>query len=498
MHPPDWTYTLISSLFFTADLLVRLGFSFRVIMRKRNYAVSYAWLIVILLLPIVGSLIYLLFGENRLSERRLKRRALARSYYHSWLQQLTARPKVAWEKLNPELSPIHLHTVNLVGIPAMAGNDIIFYKKTAPLLSAIIHDINKATSTCHLEFYIWQEGGQVDEVTQALVRAAQRGVVCRLLLDSIGSRAFFSTKSAQQLKDAGVKLQEALPAGIIKALFSRIDIRNHRKIIIIDGEIGYTGSQNMVDPQFFKQDAGVGEWVDLMARVQGPVVEALAGTFASDWYLESDFDSFQFSTQATEKQLREIGDIYPNPICGGAAIQLVPSGPGFTQEAVHSLLLAVIYSARRELILTTPYFIPDESLLIALKAASLRGVQVHLIIPKYNDSRLVQYASRAKFEDLAHTGVNIRLFTGGLLHAKTVTVDGDLALFGSVNLDMRSFWINFEVTLVLYCSQTTQSIRDSQLEYINASEPLDLLKFHKRNYWERFKENVSLLVSPLL
>lgn len=498
MHPPDWTYTLISSLFFTADLLVRLGFSLRVIMRKRNYAVSYAWLIIILLIPIFGSLIYLLFGENRLSERRLKRSASARSYYHSWLQQLTARPKVAWDKLNPELSPIHLHTLNLVGIPAMAGNKITFYKDTTSLLFTIIRDIQSATSTCHLEFYIWEEGGLVDDVTKALINAAKRGVTCRLLLDSIGSRAFFSTKSALRLKEAGVKIQEALPAGILKALFSRIDIRNHRKIIIIDGEIGYTGSQNMVDPQYFKQDAGVGKWIDLMARVQGPVVETLAGTFASDWYLDADSDSFKFNEHATERQLRELGDIHSNPICGEAAIQMVPSGPGFTQEAVHSLLLTVIYSARRELILTTPYFIPDESLLIALKAASLRGVHVRLIIPKQNDSRLVQYASRAKFEDLAHTGVEILLFTGGLLHAKTVTVDGDLALFGSVNLDMRSFWINFEATLVLYCSKSTQAIRDNQFEYIEASEPLDLLNFYKRNYWEKFKENISLLVSPIL
>lgn len=337
-------------------------------------------------------------------------------------------------------------------------------------------------------------------VTEALIKAAKRGVVCRILLDSIGSKNFYKSTSEKYMKDAGIKIQYALPSGLIKAFFARIDIRNHRKIVVIDGQIAYTGSQNMVDPDHFKQSAGVGKWIDIMARIQGPVVETFAGTFASDWYLESDTDTFEIreGEEFNTAQIRNIGDIYPCSPAGKSAVQLVPSGPGFTQDAIHSLLLAAIYAARTELILTTPYFIPDESLLIALKTAALRGVEVSLIIPKHNDSNLVQYASRAKYEELAHAGVNILLFDGGLLHSKTITIDRTFSLLGSVNLDMRSFWLNFESTLVIYCSQVTNEIRETQLRYAESASSLDLLNFHRRGIFERLKENSALLVSPIL
>ena len=494
-----WTYALISTIFFIGDLLLRIALSIRVIMSKKNYGVSYAWLIVILLLPLLGSAVYLCFGESRLPDRRIKRTKTARKYYHHWLQTLSKRSPINWNQLNSELENLHLHTINLVGIPAMANNRIELLQTPQEIMQHIVRDINSAQSTCHLQFYIWQDEGLVEQVTDALVNAASRGVVCRILLDSIGSKSFFKSPSAKRMKDAGIKIHQALPSGIIKAFFARIDIRNHRKIVIIDGRIAYTGSQNMVDPDHFKQRAGVGKWVDIMARIQGPVVETFAGTFASDWYLESDTDTFQVKEgEFSAAQIRNIGDIYPCAPAGESAVQLVPSGPGFTQDAIHSLLLAAIYTARKELILTTPYFIPDESLLIALKTAASRGVDVTLIVPKHNDSRLVKYASRAKYDDLAHAGVKILLFDGGLLHSKTITIDGTFSLLGSVNLDMRSFWLNFETTLVIYCSKVTSDIRDTQLQYAEISSPLDLLDFHRRGIFERLKENSALLVSPIL
>lgn len=494
-----WTYTLTSTLFFLFDLLVRIGLSLRVIMSKKNYGVSYAWLIIILLIPLVGSVFYLCFGENRLSDRRLKRMHKAREYYQQWLQHLRTRPAINWTKTNPTLKHLHTHAVNLVGIPAMLGNKLEILKSPETIIQKITDDINQAESTCHLQFYIWQEGGRIEHIIDALIKASHRGVSCRLLLDAIGSRKFFTSSAAQKMRQAGIKIQASLPAGLIKSFFSRIDIRNHRKIVVIDGKIAYTGSQNMVDPKIFNQDAGVGNWIDTMARIQGPIVETLAGTFASDWYLESDIDTFKLQNNTLDtQQIRRIGDIYPCPAVGNSTVQLIPSGPGFTQEIIHSLLLAAIYTAKKELILTTPYFIPDESLLFALKAAALRGVNVTLIIPKNNDSKLVQYASRAQYHDLARIGVKIMLFTGGLLHSKTIIIDGIFSLFGSVNLDMRSCWINFEVTLVIYCPEVTKTLRDIQLEYIEQSELLDIFHFHQRKLFEKFKENCALLVSPIL
>ena len=501
MELPDyhWTYTLSSTLFFLFDLLLRASLSLRVIMSKKNYGVSYAWLIVILLVPLFGSAFYLLFGENRLSDRRVKKMNGARKHYQHWLKHLRKQNPVDWATIDPDLEYLNTHALNLVGIPAMSGNQLDLLTDPDDILESIATDIKNSRSTCHLQFYIWQEGGNVDKIEEALIDAAGRGVTCRVLLDDLGSHRFFKSNSATKMRAAGIKIQASLPTSIIKAFFHRIDIRNHRKIVVIDGKIAYTGSQNMVDPKFFKQTAGVGNWVDTMARIQGPIVETLAGTFASDWYLEADIDTFQLCDDpSNNKHIRRTGDIYPCEKVGDSAIQLVPSGPGFTQEAIHSLLLSAIYTAKHELILTTPYFIPDESLLLALKAAALRGVNVTLIIPKHNDSKLVRYASRAKYHDLTRAGVKIMLFNGGLLHSKTITIDNTLSLFGSVNLDMRSFWINFEATLVIYCPVLTKQLMEIQQQYIDNSERLDIVHFHQRRLFEKFKENCALLVSPLL
>lgn len=496
---PQSSYTLFSTILLLADLVFRIGLSFRVIMRKRPYGVSLAWLVVILLIPFLGGFCYLLFGENRIPERRIERARVSSRHYQHWLKTLRQRAPVSWQRLNPECAPLHRQAVTLVGLPAMAGNSLTLITHPDEILSSIIAEIGGARSTCHLQFYIWQDGGRVDRVIEALTAAAARGVVCRLLLDAIGSRDFLTSATAARLKAAGVKVQESLPAGLIKALFSRIDIRNHRKLVVIDGRVAFTGSQNMVDPDYFKKDAGVGDWIDVMVRVEGPVVESLAGTFISDWFLDAEVGQYRSESLLKDiEMVRRIGDIHPLAVAGTAAVQLVPSGPGFVPETIHSLLITTIYAARRELIMTTPYFIPDEPLLLALKAAAQRGVRVTIVVPRKNDSRLVHYASQARFEELAEAGVVIALFHGGLLHAKTITVDRNFSLFGSVNLDMRSFWLNLEATLFIYCETFTEQLYAVQQEYISQSSELDMTTFPHRGYFMKFKENTCLLVSPLL
>ena len=292
---------------------------------------------------------------------------------------------------------------------------------------------------------------------------------------------------------------EELPAGFIKALFVRVDIRNHRKIVVIDGRIAYTGSQNMVDPNFFKQDAGLGQWVDIMVRIQGPVVESIAGTFISDWFLETDPKSVRaLSLSNDARHIRDMADIHHQPIAGDVAVQLVPSGPGFVPETIHNLLLTTIYASRKNITFTTPYFVPDESILTALQSAAQRGVDVRIIVPEKNDSKLVHYASQARYEHLLNKGVTIKLFRGGLLHSKTITVDDEFALFGSVNLDMRSLWLNFEATLFIYNQDFTMELRQVQADYESKSITLTLQDLARRSAMERFFENTSLIIGPLL
>ncbi|MCP4341622.1 MAG: cardiolipin synthase [Desulfobulbaceae bacterium] len=494
-----WSYTLFSTLLLLADFFIRIGLSVRVIMRKRPYGVSLAWLVVVLVIPFLGGFCYLLFGENRLPEKRKERAKVSYKTYLLWLKTLHKRAPVSWSDLNPECFPLHRQAETLVGIPAMAGNDLTIITNPEEIIRSIIEAIEQSSSTCHLQFYIWQEGGRVNKVINALMQAAARGVTCRILLDSIGSRDFLKSTTAAKMQQMGIKIQESLPAGVINALFSRIDIRNHRKIVVIDGQVAFTGSQNMVDPEVFKKDAGVGNWVDVMVKVEGPVIECIAGTFISDWFLDTEVGLFGSDSLPKDiEAVRKFSDMHPHPATGKSAIQLVPSGPGLVPDAIHNLLLTTIYAARRELVMTTPYLIPDEPLLVALKAAAQRGVNVKIIIPRKNDSLLVKYASRARYQELADSGVQIFLFHGGLLHSKTITVDRDFSLFGSVNLDMRSFWLNFETTLFIYCKSFTEELFALQQAYLNESTELDIDLFSQRGSLEKFKENTVLLVSPLL
>lgn len=485
----EHVYWVFTTSIFIADLAIRIGLSLRVIMRKRAASVSLAWLVVILLLPFAGAIIYLMFGENRLGENRAKRAAVNVDFLERWAVALKEKANVDWEKINPECKPIHRQIDSEFSIPAMQGNDLQLIDSSDLFFDALLEDINAAASFCYLQFYILYQGGYADKVVEALINASDRGVSCRVMLDSIGSKEFLSSKVPNRMQKAGIEVVEVLPAGIFRTLFVRVDLRNHRKMVIIDSEIGYTGSQNLVDPKFFKQDSGVGQWKDSMVRIRGPLIEVMIAAFLYDWTLE---------TGVSIDSLVEREMLFSPDSVGEAVVQLVPSGPGFRPNAIHDLLLTTIYAARKELILTTPYFVPDNAILSALKSAAGRGVAVTIIVPEKNDSKLVHYASLAMFEDLIRVGVNIMLFSEGLLHSKTITVDNDFCLFGSVNLDMRSFWLNFEMTLFIYDQEFTGRLRDLQQQYIAGSNQVDHDTFQHRSFVQRFKENTALLVGPLL
>jgi cardiolipin synthase len=481
------------------DFFIRIGLCIRVIMRQRQYGVTLAWLIIILLLPFLGAFVYLLFGENRIGDTRARRAQEALAHYHKWIASLHNIAPVNWSDLSPELEPIHKQADSLVGIPTMGGNILKLIENPEKIIRTIISDIDNAKSTCQLQFYIWHEGGTADDVVTAVIRAVKRGVTCRVLVDSIGSKQFLRGRQVQTMRAAGVRVLESLPAGFFKTLFVRIDIRNHRKLVVIDGKIAYSGSQNMVDPRFFKQNSGVGQWVDSMVRIQGPVVEALAGTFISDWFMETDHERINSrSLNKDIQQVRTIADINHQPSVGDIPIQLVPSGPSFEQESIHQLLLTTIYASRKNITLTTPYFVPDESILTALQSAAHRGVDVRIIIPEKNDSKLVHFASYARFEKMLKSGITIKLFTGGLLHSKTITVDDEFALFGSVNIDMRSFWLNFETTLFIYNQKFTRELRKMQAAYELSSTTLSLDDITNRSFKIQLLENAALIISPLL
>ncbi len=466
-----------------------VAFSVRVIMRRRPVGVLLAWMAMILSVPVLGIILYLFIGENRINSTYLRRGQAIRPKYEEWRSSLCEDLRLDQSVMNAEALPIQRQARSMAGFPAMGGNRLSLLTHYEPIFKAIIEDIERSCSSCHLEFYIWNSGGLADRLEAALIEAAGRGVACRVLLDAVGSKPFLKSRAIEALKSAGVEIGVVLPTGVFSALFSRADLRNHRKAVVIDGEIGYTGSQNLVDPRYFKQDSGVGQWVDAMIRVEGPVVEALAGTFIQDW---------EIATGTGYLYLRESPDLKRFERRGEAITQLVPSGPQPRPLSILQLVLSTIYAARRELIITTPYFVPDESVLTALMSAAHSGVEVTLIVPEKNDSVLADYASRAVFNDLLASGVRIAGFRGGLLHTKSITVDGEFSLFGSVNLDMRSLWLNFELSLFIYDAAMTAEIRALQLEYLHSSVMIDAGTRSNLSVSRRFLENAAHLLAPLL
>lgn len=479
----------IHILIVPAHALIFLGLAIRIIMKRGPVGVALAWLILIFALPFAGAVIYLLVGERHLGKQRIARIAALGANYKKWLNTLPQDAGLDWSIQNQGAESIKRLVEATSGFPAMAANRLELIDAAETCLRSIIGDIDRARHTCYLEFYIWHEGGTADEVCSALIRAAQRGVICRVLVDAIGSSKFLKSKLASDLRKHGIEVVTALPVGLLRMIFVRIDLRLHRKIVVIDGRIAYTGSLNLVDPRFFKQEAHVGQWLDAMVRLEGSAVQVLEMLFSWDWEVESGQDL---------KTLRKNSGYNPNSIAGAAIVQVVPSGPGQNNDAIHQILLAAIYAARDELIMTTPYFVPDESLSTALMSAANRGVDVTIILPERIDSLLVRYACRSFFDDLLASGVRILRYRKGLLHTKSVVIDGQIALFGSVNLDPRSFWLDFEVTLCVYDPDFGSRLRALQQRYALDTESVDLKTWQTRPGWERFLENAARLFGPLL
>ncbi|MGE9266919.1 MAG: cardiolipin synthase, partial [Verrucomicrobiales bacterium] len=391
------------------------------------------------------------------------------------------------EAESAEMKAVQSYAEQVLGFPVIGGNEIELIDNYAEMFDRIVADIDQAEKSCQLCFYIWFTGGRAEDVFDALIRAAKRGVCCRALADGIGSKKFLKSERARELREAGIELTTALPVGLLRSFFVRRDLRNHRKLVLIDDRIAYTGSQNLVDPRYFKKEAGVGSWIDALVRVTGPATVALDAVFELDWMVET-------GDNCTLPELEEV----PQTDHEKAPSQVVPSGPDREPQAIHQLLLTSLYAAEEEIVMTTPYFVPDAAILTALYSAARRGVRVNLIVPKQNDSFLVRYASVAHFDELLSAGVTISLFEGGLLHTKSLLIDNKLSIFGSVNLDMRSLWLNFEISLFIYDHAFAFQLHSLQQKYLASCETLHLNEWRERPAHQRFLEDTIRLTSPLL
>ena len=330
--------------------LIVIVITVRVIMKRSATGAALSWLLLTAMLPFAGALIYLLIGERRIGFRRGRGIGTLRTDDKT-ISDAAVREgltDVDWSRHAPAARGMDRLGRKTVGSSTVRGSSFQMFSDTHEMLHAIARDVDGAKTSVLMEFYIWSEGGAADEVLEAVIQAAERGVSCRLLVDALGARPWWKGKQPQRLRDAGVNVRPALPVGLFRILVGRTDLRLHRKIVVVDGEVAWTGSMNLVDPGYFKQGSGVGEWVDAMVRVEGAVVVPLAVTMISDWTLETG-EPFHDLVASAGLHLVE-----PK---GAADIQVVPSGPGETGDGLLQMLLALINAAQDELVLTTPYLV---------------------------------------------------------------------------------------------------------------------------------------------
>lgn len=465
---------------------VFVAVTLRVLARRNPPGVSMAWILLVLLVPIGGLVLYVMIGERRLGRRWIERAEAQRVALARRLASLAADSVLAPVDTGPVGEPVARLAQSLGAIPVMRGHQVELLSDGHRILEALIADVEACREHCSLEFYIWHEGGRVDALIDALIRAAQRGVRVTALMDGLGSRPFLRGTAVRRMRAAAIEVIVILPANALRIAVARADLRNHRKIAVFDDRVAWTGSFNLADPAHFKRDAGVGQWVDAMVRIQGPTCAVLSA-------ISMAMARLQLGARA-----RADRDAAPGPLAGPVALQAYPSGPGFAFQHVESVILTAIYAARRELVLTTPYFAPGESVVTALRSAARRGVDVILLVPRQCDSRLVQYASAAYFDELLSAGVRIERFHGGLLHTKSMVIDRELSVFGTVNFDLRSFHLNFELSLLLYDRTFAEALLALQRQYLDACEPLVLDQWRGRPAWRRMLENAAQLASPVL
>lgn len=454
---------------------------------NREAASRVAWTVAILALPFAGLLAYLLLGETSIGRGRIAKM----SAVIKGMPKPTDVGGADQANLTADVSDKYGHlfhvgkTVN--GFPPVAGNRAYLTEDSNAAIGSIVTDIDRAQKHVHLLFYIWLVDNNGLKIVAALKRASARGVTCRVIVDDLGSKGLIRSEHWSSMREAGVALCNALPIGnpLLRPLKGRIDLRNHRKIVVIDHRITYCGSQNCADPEF-RVKQKYGPWVDALVRFEGPIAVQNQYLFASDWQA------------GTGEDLSNLLAYHVEPLENGFPAQVIGTGPTVRNSAMPEIFETLIYAARSEIIISTPYYVPNEPMQAALCASARRGVKTTIIFPEVNDSWIVGAASRSYYSDLLAAGVQIFEYTGGLLHTKSLTIDGEISLIGSANMDRRSFDLNYENNILFYDTSLTSDIYDRQECYIAKSNPVTFEMVESWPWQQRLWNNTIAMFGPVL
>jgi cardiolipin synthase len=460
-----------------------------IFLERRNASATWAWLMVLYFIPVLGFIMYLILGQ-KVRKRQLSKllgdnERVIQHALETQRQELKEKRLVALDgELAEYQDMIYLNLTT--GLALYTTNNIVdIYTDGKQKFDALIADIEAAEHHIHLVYYIVRDDELGRRLMRALTAKAADGVEVRFLYDHIGSSRL-PGRFFKELRAAGGREAAFFPSRI-PYLNLKINYRNHRKLAIIDGKTGYIGGFNIGD-EYLGLSEHFGQWRDTHLKVQGSAVLQMQAQFLLDWNLAA----------SGKIELSEIYFPDPRGVPGHIGMQLVASGPDTEYQEIKNAYIKMIYGARSSVCLQTPYFVPDDSLLSALKVAALSGVEVSIMLPSKPDHFFVYWATQSYLGELLASGIKVYLYEKGFLHAKTLVVDSKVASVGTANLDIRSFKLNFEMNAFIYDSATAVKLMDIFQRDIDDSRLLTTEAYDGRPLFNRFRESISRLLSPIL
>lgn len=492
---------MVLKIILVLSYILSVVISIKLILENRDPSKTLIWILIFMLFPVMGILIYAVLGRNIRKIKMNKTYKMANNmkkenilFNLDEIKELAqCQSSMIKEGKLPYGENIDFRVLRVVSLllntgifPFTINNSVEIYIDGNEKFKNLIKDIRNAKDHIHLEYFIIKDSEIGDTIKKELIKKANEGVKIRIIYDDVGCwRFWFHRKFFNEMRSYGIKIIPYLKGKITIPIGGQINYRNHRKIVVIDGKIGYTGGINIGD-EYIGKNKKFGYWRDTHIRIEGTSVYMLQMIFLTDWY---------YNTK--EVLLKE--RLFPKlNTKGNSMMQIVASGPDSDWESMHYAYFYAICQAKKSIYIETPYFIPDESLLKALKCAALSGVELIILFPKIADHKIVNTASYSYFQEILESGGKVYLYNKGFLHSKVVIIDDFMASTGSANMDLRSFKLNFEVNAFIYDGKIIEEIKkDFMLDLAN-SEELERSKFENRNIIMKVKESVSRLFSPLL
>lgn len=471
----------IVSIFST---LTVISLSFIIFMENRNPSTTLTWILLLALIPVVGLIFYFLFGQNYFKRRKFDKKAQRDIEAYERIENKELRIHQDLSRFTPNQQQLLKLSQRLARTQISFSTETTILTNGEQTFSTLLTELEKAKHHIHMEYYIFRADDIGTRIQQILIHKAKSGVKVRFMYDAVGS-LHLSKSFLKEMEDAGVQIAAF---GSAKTIFfsSRVNYRNHRKIVVIDGNVGFIGGLNVGD-EYLSRSKTYGFWRDTHMFVKGEAVRALQIIFLQDWlyitgekYLDQEYLS-------------------PALTCAGdGAVQMIASGPDNERRVLRNIFFSMITSAKSSVWLATPYFIPNDDILTALRVAALSGLDVRILFPAKPDKWLPFFASHSYFPTLIEAGVKIYEYEKGFLHSKLLIVDGEMATIGTTNMDMRSLNLNFEVNALLVHTQSVQQMVADFKRDLKSTTLIDREQLKNKKVWERFLESAARLMSPLL